>query len=149
MYNYAKIEEFYTSTRKSIISKFVNGQISLSQAREAINVNRWWFQSMRNRVVDDYVGVFPKPEVICDPSVLETYSKKNPCKFVVEYRDKLIPFYEDPQNNFRLYAVIGKKHHCLDEGTVDCMLSILSQIDIAMDEQELKEAAKNRSATRR
>lgn len=149
MYNYTKIEEFYTSTRKSIINKFVNGQISLKQAREAINVNRWWFQTMRSYVVNDYVGVFPKPEVICDPSVLKAYSKKNQCKFVVEYRDQLIPFYEDPQNNFRLYAVVGKKHHCLDEGTVDCMLSILSQIDIALDERELKEAVKIRSATRR
>ena len=149
MYNYARIEEFYTSTRKSIISKFVNGQISLSQAKEAININRWWFQSMRNYVVNDYVGIFPKPETISDPSVLAAYSKKNQCKFVVEYRGKLIPFYEDPQNNFQIYAVIGKKHHCLDEGTVDCMMSILSQIDIALDEQELKEAAKIKSATKR
>lgn len=149
MCNYEKVEEFYTLTRKAIINKFINGQISLNQAREAINTNRWWFHSMRGYSVDGYCSLLSKIRIISDPSVLAAYNKKNQCKFVVEYRDQLIPFYEDPQNNFRLYAVVGKKHHCLDEGTVDCMLSILSQIDIALDERELKEAVKNRSATRR
>lgn len=149
MYNYEKVEEFYTLTRKAIINKFINGQISLNQAREAINTNRWWFHSMRGYSVDGYCSLLSKIRIISDPSVLSAYSKKHQCKFVVEYRDQLIPFYEDPQNNFRLYAVVEKKYHCLDEGTVDCMLSILSQIDIALDEQELKEAVKIRSATRR
>lgn len=149
MCNYEKVEEFYTLTRKAIINKFINGQISLNQAREAINTNRWWFHSMRGYSADGYCSLFSKIKTISDPSVLAAYSKKNQCKFVVEYRDQLIPFYEDPQNNFRLYAVVEKKHHCLDEGTVDCMLSILSQIDIFLDERELKEAVKIRSATRR
>lgn len=149
MYNYAKIEEFYASTRKAIITKFIDGQISLNQAREAINTNRWWFHSMRGYSVDGYCSLFSTIKTISDPSVLAAYSKKNQCKFVVEYRDQLIPFYEDPQDNFQIYAVVGKKHHCLGEGTVDCMMSILSQIDIALDTRELKEAVKIRSATRR
>jgi len=149
MYNYAKVEEFYTLTRKAIINKFINGQISLNQAREAISINRWWFHSMRGYSVEGYHTLFSKIRTISDPSVLAAYSKKNQCKFVIEYRDHLIPFYEDPQNNFQTYAVVGKVHHCLNEGTVDCMISILSQIDIFLDEEELREAVKNKSATKR
>ena len=139
---YKQIENFYEFTANSIIDKYVRGVMSKGQAEIAFETNRWWFHFFRDSIIDQITDPSNIVEVDKTPGNLSLYSTENQCVFIVKYRSNDIPFYHDQDQPNSYYAIIGGKHHCLsDQFGTECLLNILDQIDIGLDEAELLKAS--------